>query len=85
MITPDTPLWQLTVAEFMELMNSEKQPAKEKKYDYGIAGIARTFNCSRSTAIRIKNDKKYKRAIVQTGRKIVIDVDMALSLSQVKP
>ena len=81
MITPDTPIWQLTVREFMEIMNSnEQKPVEQKKYDYGIAGIARTFNCSRSTALRIKNSGKIKKAISQTGRKIVIDVEMALKL-----
>ena len=84
MITPDTPIWQLTVGEFMEIMKKEQEPIKEKVYDYGISGIARTFNCSRSTAVRIKSDGKFKKAITQTGRKIVIDVELALSINKQK-
>lgn len=80
----NTPLWQLTVGEFVELMNLQKVEVPEKVYDYGLKGIARTFGCSRSTAVRIKNDKKFKKAITQIGRKIVIDVNLALSLKSEK-
>jgi len=79
-----TPIWQLTVGEFLELMKEKKPDVPEKKYDYGISGIARTFGCSTSTAVRIKASGKFKKAITQTGRKIVIDVDLALSLKNQK-
>ena len=45
-------------------------PSPDRKLAYGIKGIAETFGCSIPTA-----------AISQLGRKIVIDVDMALELA----
>lgn len=52
-------LWQLTVGEFLELM--EQVPTvtvdnipKEKRLLYGIAGIAQLFNCSMTTATESK-------------------------------
>jgi hypothetical protein len=79
------PLWQLTVGEFLELTNqtpmvSVDNTPKEKRLEYGIGGIQRIFNCSMSTANRIKASGKINRAISQCGRMIVIDVDLALEL-----
>lgn len=87
-IDPDKPLWQLTVGEFLELTKTSKSiavddayiPPEIRKMEYGIAGIARIFNCSMTTANRIKQSGKIDKAISQSGRKIVIDVDLALSL-----
>lgn len=42
-IDPKTPLWQLTVEEFLDL---QKLNYSEKKYEYGLKGIARIFGCS---------------------------------------
>lgn len=79
------PLWMLTVGEFLKLMNQattpiEKNVPKEKKLAYGIAGIAQLFNCSMTTANRIKASGKIDEAISQHGRIIVIDTDLALEL-----
>lgn len=59
------------------------QPAadKDKKYVYGIGGIARLFGCSIPTANRIKKSGRINRAITQIGRKIIVDADMALELA----
>jgi hypothetical protein len=59
------------------------QPAAdtEKKYVYGIGGIARLFGCSMPTANRIKKSGRIDRAITQIGRKIIVDADMALELA----
>lgn len=59
------------------------QPAadKDKKYVYGIGGIARLFGCSMPTANRIKKSGKIDRAITQIGRKIIVDAEMALELA----
>lgn len=56
-------------------------PAVEKKYVYGIDGIAQIFGCSRPTASRIKKSGRINAAIRQIGRKIVVDVELALSLA----
>ena len=85
------PVWQMTGEEFI-LLNRHAlqerearaaQPAAdtEKKYVYGIGGIARLFGCSMPTANRIKKSGKIDRAITQIGRKIIVDADMALELA----
>lgn len=53
----------------------------EKRYVYGLAGIARLFGCSLPTANRIKQSGKINRAITQVGRKIIVDADLALELA----
>ena len=59
------------------------QPAadKEKKYVYGILGIAKLFGCSLPTANRIKKSGKIDKAITQIGRKIIVDAELALELA----
>ena len=89
MIDPETPVWKLTVGEFVELMNSSKpkpEPVRDhqKKYVYGIDGIAELFGCSRVTANAIKQGGKIDKAITQVGRKIVVDAELALSLLKIK-
>jgi hypothetical protein len=79
------PLWQLTVGEFLELMEQVPTVAvdntpREKRLVYGIAGIAQIFNCSMTTANRIKASGKIDRAISQCGRMITVDADLALEL-----
>lgn len=54
---------------------------KERKLAYGISGIAETFNCSIPTANRIKKSGVIDKAISQVGRKIILDVDLALELA----
>lgn len=79
------PLWQLTVGEFLELITqtqvttTDNTPA-EKRLVYGIAGIAQLFNCSMTTANRIKASGKIDKAISQCGRMITVDADLALEL-----
>ncbi len=82
------PLWQLTVGELLEILGREQKtivnntPTPQKRLVYGIAGIAQIFNCSMTTANRIKKSGKIDKAISQHGRMIVIDVDLALELMQ---
>ena len=51
----------------------------ERKYVYGILGIAKLFGCSLPTANRIKKSGKIDKAITQIGRKIIVDVELALN------
>lgn len=79
------PLWQLTVGEFLELIGQQQSVSvdnttKQKNLVFGIAGIAQLFNCSMTTANRIKASGKIDRAISQNGRIIVVDADLALEL-----
>jgi len=83
----NTPLAVLTVGQFQNLLNACTQPhtkvetGESKSFIYGIAGIAKLFNCSIPTANRIKASGKIDKAITQIGRKIIIDPDLALELA----
>lgn len=88
-LTDDTPIAMLTVGQLREVLkveepiNSKKEESdsKTKKYVYGIAGIARLFNCSSVTANRIKQSGKIDKAVTQVGRKIIVDAELALELA----
>ena len=77
----DKPVWQMTGEELLFLtqhgkMSTSGETAKasskeEKRYVYGLAGIARLFGCRIPTANRIKQSGKINRAITQVGRKII--------------
>lgn len=87
----DKPVWQMTGEELLFLaqhgnMSTSGETGKasskgEKRYVYGLAGIARLFGCSLPTAKRIKQSGKINRAITQVGRKIIVDADLALELA----
>jgi len=85
------PLWQLTLVEFREILREEirqislgtnpnENKNSEKKYVYGLDGIATLLGCSVPTASRIKRSGILDRAITQIGRKIVVDAELALEL-----
>lgn len=85
MINPETRIIDLTVGQLMELIGKEQNVQvnnsdTEKKLVYGIAGIARLFNCSMTTANRIKASGRIDKAISQHGRTIIVDADLALEL-----
>ena len=86
-INDSTPLGVLTVGQFRDVFaqyvgsgNATEQNSK-RHYEYGLRGLAKIFDCSIPTAQRIKASGKIDAAIVQTGRKIVIDADKALELA----
>ena len=89
-IKSDTPLMMLTVSQFQTLVAScfaDKQeqivqePIPVKRYVYGLKGICDLFGCAHSTAQHLK-DNVITEAISQNGRKIIVDVDLALQLFQ---
>ena len=76
---------KLTVGEFKAFLESvvPKIPTyEEKRYVYGYKGIAELFKCSLSKAQSIKMSGKIDKAITQTGRKIIVDANLALKLLQ---
>ena len=85
-ITSDTRIIDLTVGQLMDLFAkaqapaTQVQPKEEKRLVYGIAGIAQIFNCSMTTANRIKASGRIDDAITQHGRIIVVDANKALQL-----
>lgn len=54
-------------------------PPKGREYVFGLRGICNLFNVSHTTAQRYK-DTFLKPAVLQNGRKIAIDVEMAREL-----
>ena len=84
-ITDSTPIAMLTVGQLKEVLYVGQSGAttttNPNKYVYGVLGIARVFNCSIPTAHRIKASGKIDAAIKQIGRKIVVDVELALELA----
>ena len=84
MLDPNTPLWKLTVGEFLTLAKNVETPTvihtHSEKYVYGIDGLAKLLKCSRSTATRLKSSGKLDKAIKQQGRKIIVDAELAIKL-----
>lgn len=88
MINPHTPLWQLTVGEYKEL-NKEIFATllgrrAEKKYEYGLTGLAKVLGCSRSKASKIKSTGILDDAIWQDKRTIVVDREKVLEILREK-
>jgi hypothetical protein len=84
-IDPNMRIIDLTVSELMEIIGTQAtvtmdNTPKKKRLVYGISGIAQLFNCSMTTANRIKASGKISRAISQCGRIITVDADLALEL-----
>lgn len=59
----------------------EVEKKKSKRYEHGVAGIRRIFNCSYPTAHKLM-DTIIKPAVHRQGRVILTDVDLALKLFQ---
>jgi len=76
-IDPRTPIWQLTVEEFLQV---SKNFSAEKKYEYGLKGLAKILGCSVSKASEVKSSGLLDKAIIQNGNIIIIDKEMALAL-----
>ena len=83
------PLYSLTIEEFVELLderiNAVLKSGKaitaspSSNLVYGIRGIEKLFGVSHKTAQYYK-DHLIKEAVMQNGRKIVVDADLALKL-----
>lgn len=76
-IDPQTPLWKLTVEEFLELI---KNFGLESRHEYGLKGLAKILGCSVSKASEIKSSGVLDEAIVQKGKIIIIDKQRVLEL-----
>lgn len=84
-----TPLAALTVGDIKELLTelgvahsgqtAQKSQNPGKRYVYGLKGIQSLFKISHLTAQRYK-DGFLKPAVMQQGRKIVVDVEKAVEL-----
>lgn len=85
---PNKRVIDMTASEFAEVLydvmqsisNKEEEFKPSRRLVYGIAGIAQLFNCSMTTANRIKASGKIDKAISQCGRMITVDAELALQL-----
>lgn len=84
-MNPKTPLWQLTVGEFKDLLTEviESNPfeveTNDNQYVYGMEGLANLLGCSKSSARRLKSAGVFEDALIQDGRKIIVDAQKALA------
>jgi hypothetical protein len=81
-ITYDTPIAMLTVGqlqEFLKSIETKPEPQSPKNLVYGLRGIRELFNVSHATAQRLK-DTVINDAVLQCGRKIIVDADRAMEL-----
>ena len=85
----EKPLFLMTAEEFLqfqkdyekeEFTKNQEQPKQKKKYVYGILGLAKLIDGSKSKANRLKKSGIIDEAIIQNGRKIIIDAELALDL-----
>lgn len=76
-ITPQTPLCNLTVKEFLEI---SKNLNSENMYECGLKGLAKILGCSISKASKIKSSGILDEAIIQKGNIIIIDKKKAIEL-----
>jgi len=76
-IDPQTPLWKLTVEEFLEII---KSCGSENRHEYGLKGLAKVLGCSVSKASEIKSSGMLDEAIIQKGKIIIIDKQKVLEL-----
>ena len=83
------PIWQLTVGEFVELIDSRIPKSESQfvvknvagsQYVHGLAGLAKILGCSKNHAGKLKSSGIFDEAIIQNGRKIIIDSEKALKL-----
>ena len=91
MINKKTRIIDLTLGELLEAVEDrvkeaiagkpDKESATEKRYVYGLKGLARLLGCSKTTASRIKSSGKIDKAITQIGALLIIDADLALQLA----
>ncbi len=76
-INPKTPIWKLTVEEFLEV---SRDLDFGKKYEFGLKGLSKILGCSISKASEIKSSGILDEAIVQNGKIIIIDKEKVLEL-----
>lgn len=87
------PLGEVTINELLQIffigktsnnIEASTEPVIETldRFDYGIAGLARTLGCGKTRAQTIKNSGYLDQAIIQAGRSIKINKEKAMELYQ---
>lgn len=88
-IDDNMPIGAMNIGELRSLMaeilessshgGSKTNNTAHRRYVYGIKGIEELFGCSHATAQHYK-DNVISEAVTQNGRKIIVDVDLAIEL-----
>lgn len=55
------------------------------EYIYGIAGLAKFLQCSRTTAQMLKSSGRIDKAITQVGRRIIINKNQIITILKKQP
>jgi hypothetical protein len=82
----NTPLWQLTLGDLLDVIQKNQQPEPPKVEDYtsdcvfGISGVAKLLDVSKPMVHIYRRQGWIEPAITQRGRKIVCDAPLALKL-----
>jgi hypothetical protein len=89
-IEPNKPLWQLTEGEFFDLLikilSQIQTPQKveernmDDEYVYGLDGLAKLLGCHKQHAYSLKKDGVFDGAVMQRGKKIIVNKRKALEL-----
>ena len=84
------PILMLTVGELVEVLkpvigqtadgSNVKAEEQEKKYVYGVAGLAKLLGCSIATAQRRISSGKIDECIIRSGRLIMIDKEAVIKI-----
>lgn len=81
-ITGDTPVYQLSVNQLLDILG-KKEPVEtakpeptKREYVYGLDGLQKLLNCSKATALKLKQSGKIP--YTQFGRKIAFDPDAVM-------
>ena len=82
-----TPIWQRSVGEFKELLHHKAPqvvatPTEHQagEFVYGIAGLARFLQVSKTTAQKLKSSGALDKAITQVGRQTIINKTQVLEI-----
>lgn len=87
-MTPETPIWQLTVGEFKQLIREaqptpQQQPApKNNELVEGLEGLARLLKCGKTKAQQISRSGIIEEATFRSGRLLRYDPEKVLRLLQ---
>lgn len=79
-MSPDTPIWQLTVGQFQELIKKTLPEKREVELVHGLKGLMELIGCGETTASRILNSGDIDEAVTRYNRQIIIDKHKALEL-----
>lgn len=85
----NTRIIDLTLGEVLDAIEErvrttqqvQSQP-EERRFVYGLKGLARLLGCSKTTAARLKASGNYDEAITQIGALLLIDADKVLEIAK---